>query len=873
MARSAKKMSVDIKELRAPERIFQIDRDTFLIYVGLQAESESPFVRVGSGNLIPESMLPHIGSVILPENNPINVAMEMEWLEASMSQGQEKVHYLGAKEQISQLQKLAKLRYSSKKNALAYSQEDDPKLPLETEVFGPPLRDLAKDKVTVNQMRDGNFVIFVGSTRVFDHSTVERGRIGLEREYALLEEALSKQACRLERADKRSFLWLGRENSINAKRPFLYWNLRNSGVLVNPCFNYHQALFEERIHSRRAKGFLSYSGEDSGFVEGIRHQDALRDSVAFFSANEELAPSFKKMYPNTKLLPFNDSDAVPFVPDTNFFASRSKSHAAFSWRFSPDSDQVTQLMFPLGGRRPRRAFDLIRAPHDVEVQVIDSRDDFKLSMAHISLQVPGDYPAHLFERKRLKRGAYPLVAHKEYVLHEGLNAKDLIGGILRSLQTIPQHEFLRSFLALHLGARLTPAILNSALRSLSKIKVPFKDFVTRHNLWSYFEFIKTFPLYDNYYTPAQKRSLQYICSKYSPLQTSYKKWLSLEKQPVEFHIFLWGGRRAFLFTRQIEPDPIAYKMPPPLPELAQHPRAYTRQLRLWERALDRNGDPGGFRYTLEVLDKIYEEKIRLLEEKKRFDAFVSSLGLTLSGFGLESAARKNMDAGLWAGLLQLRQNLANFKAIEKINFGGNLGDMMSPLLRVAPIGLLAALLLFGAMKTIGYLAGGISTLGDSASEIAATRLVAVGEVQSDGEVPGEDDIETSVSEISQYVNVLARNNGFRSLRANEIQAGANPRDIDLVFPGDRLRLPDRRITGIEKGEHVWEIARSHYRKDFARMQIMQRQIYALLSDKAPLRERRRGVRQKQALMRRLAVSTNMRAFLRETEQEVRRRLR
>ena len=39
--KSTKKVSVDIKELRAPERIFQIDRDTFLIYVGLQSESES----------------------------------------------------------------------------------------------------------------------------------------------------------------------------------------------------------------------------------------------------------------------------------------------------------------------------------------------------------------------------------------------------------------------------------------------------------------------------------------------------------------------------------------------------------------------------------------------------------------------------------------------------------------------------------------------------------------------------------------------------------------------------------------------------------------------------------------------------------------
>ena len=63
--------------------------------------------------MIPEKVLPHIGSVILPQNNPANIAMEMEWLEASMNRGQEKVHYIGAKDQVTQLQKIAKFKYSS----------------------------------------------------------------------------------------------------------------------------------------------------------------------------------------------------------------------------------------------------------------------------------------------------------------------------------------------------------------------------------------------------------------------------------------------------------------------------------------------------------------------------------------------------------------------------------------------------------------------------------------------------------------------------------------------------------------------------------------------------------------------------------------
>ena len=866
-----KKPRLDIKEIRATDRVFQINRDTFLVYVGLQLENESPFVRVGSGRPIPRDTLSHIGSVVLPEKTPPNIAMEMEWLEESLRQGQGKVHYLGAKNQIAQLQRLARAKYSPKR---AYLQEEDSNLPLEAEIFGPPIKSLGKNKVTVNHMRNGNFMIFVGTTRVFDSSRIEKGRIGIEREYSLLEEALSKQSCRLERTDKRSFIWLGRENSIDAKRPFLYWNLRNSGVLVNPCFNYHQVLFEERINSRRARGFLSYSGQEPGFVEGIRHQDALQEAVSFFSANEDIASSFKKIYPNTKLLVFHDSNPVPFVSDTNFFVSRSKSHAAFTWRFHPEAEQITQFLFPLGGPRPRRAFALIRAPHDVEVQVIDSRDDFKNSLAHIALQIPGDYSRLLFESRRLRSGAYPLVPHKEYILHESLDPKDFTAQILKNLQGISGYELLHNFLKLHLGTRLSPAVLNKVLKTLRKVKVPFQNFTARHNLWSYFQFIKSLPVYENSYTRRQKRSLAFFFSKFSPFQISYSKWLSLESQPIEFHIFLLGGSQAFLFTREIEVASIVYKLPPPLAQLSKEPRVYARQLRIWERNLGRYGDPGGFRYALETLSKIYEENLRLLEERKRLYSLIESLGLTL---GRDAETREASTAlGLWANFVQLGKNLNHsvVSAMEKIGFGGVVGNLSASFLRIAPISLLLALLLFGMVKTLGYFTEGISALGDSSREIVATRLAAPESLQNDDSVPGEEDVEASIAEISQYVNVLAQTNGFRSIRTGEIQEGTNPRDIDLVFPGDRLFLPDRRITNIEKGEHVWEIAREHYRKDFARIQIMQRQIYALLNDTdLPLRQRRQAIGQKQALMRRLAVTTAMRSFLRDVNQEVAQRLR
>ncbi|MCB1169069.1 MAG: hypothetical protein KDK25_01985, partial [Leptospiraceae bacterium] len=98
-----------------------------------------------------------------------------------------------------------------------------------------------------------------------------------------------------------------------------------------------------------------------------------------------------------------------------------------------------------------------------------------------------------------------------------------------------------------------------------------------------------------------------------------------------------------------------------------------------------------------------------------------------------------------------------------------------------------------------------------------------GGLQENRPVPGEENVEVTEGEVFQFSDLLARRNGFAPLR----EQNPDLRNPDLVFPGDRLNLPDGRILQITPGEYIWEVARKQYRRDMARLAILDRQIREL----------------------------------------------
>lgn len=897
-------MKLDTKDLRPSERIFQWDRDTFIVYVALDADDTRPFLRIGNDENIPQHVLAYIQSVILASKEPINIGQELQWIAASLSQGHERVSYLGSKEQTTHLQHIVDLRFSKKPMSVRRSHASKKGMPpMDILLYGPPREDLPKDKVTVQLFKTGNFTIHVGSSRVYDYEKSQKKRISVEREHELIQEALTSQKCRLSDSQRHSFIWLGPEHSNTfqdaeggtGSLASLYWNMQGKGALVNPCVNYHYALFEEGINPENVQALLSYAGDEPGYTQALCHKNANKQAVAIFNGREQLFNSYKKIYEEATLISIGAGGVLPLLSESAFYASRTRSHGVFSWRLNSETDKITQILFPLGGKHQRRNFEYVRAPHDLEIQGIDTRQDLEGSMAHIALQYPSKFSKQLFNYLPVKNNCYPLVPHKEYVFHQGLSAREIKEPLLSIFKNESYYDFLQGFLNFHLsyksGVPENAETLKKALRRLQKIRLPWGDLVRRHNLHSYFQFIKSLPNYEKIYKPIQQRFFDLISLKYAPRFTRYKTWLALSKEPVEFHVLLCGGLHSFLLIKKIPKIPVTFKIPPTLAQIEenkQFSRGYQKQLRMWERALDRwprEEESRGYRGGLAFLEKLYEEKLRLLEQRNYFKKFLKKMGITSE---MQTLASASLSLGRDNWREWIGQKLERVTQRVTALWGQLLSDSLPNISvlggRVLPLA--GGLFVFIALMSwgIGSCSSGITSDGNSDAEVAAVSLVAPGELQAGQYVPGEEDIPLSKTEVSQYVNNLARRNGFANLSiagAAGGDAGRNLRNPDLVFPGDTLRLPDLRQANIKKGEYIWELARVHYRKDFARLHILQRQIYARLepvtkatSTPAPSKKReipqsiRREINRKLALMRRLAVTTRMRTFFRQTRRSV-----
>lgn len=113
----------------------------------------------------------------------------------------------------------------------------------------------------------------------------------------------------------------------------------------------------------------------------------------------------------------------------------------------------------------------------------------------------------------------------------------------------------------------------------------------------------------------------------------------------------------------------------------------------------------------------------------------------------------------------------------------------------------------------------------------------------------------TAAELFAYANVLAVKNGFSPIAEQQPE-----KDPDLVLPGDRLVLPDGRLLQVESGQYIYDIAAKEYRRDMARIGVLERQIDVLKSvyagEKKP--EIKLAILQRADDIRRLAVTPESR---------------
>ncbi len=868
MAQADKNKGLDvlIKELRAPDRVFQIDRDTTLVYVGLHPDDRRPFVRVGAGRSIPGGLLKQIENVILPEDDPLNVGLELAWLKSTLDEGEDSIRYVGSKDRVSQI-----YNFSGMQNI-----EEADKRPVRIAPYQPfRAQDVQKDRATTMFFETGNALLQLGSTKVYDHGAARRGKLTLDREYDLISRALSKRTPRFspeKEGDPRpkGFLWPGPQFTVGDERAFLVWNFENSALVLNPPADLHYALFESNLDPARVEMAISYHATSPGFVETLRRKYAEKRNCAVYTADEERFGMLKRIYHQSKVQLFSDGSALPYAKDVSYFVSRTGSHGGFAYRMAPGADRMAQIIFPLGGGRASRSFDFLRAPQDLEFRHVNTREETATSDAHLTLLLPGKLPETQFAGARLNERAYPLVAGVEYVLHSAEDARKLADQVLAMFAGDPDEEAIRSFLFLNLGLEFTPEALSAALAVWQKAPVP-TNAVALSNLAQFFRYIEGLPIFKDRYDDLQKKTFEKVRARFAVSRLRMRDWSALAGGAWRMHVFFAGGRRTLLFAKPVAGQVVQLQTPPGFAALAQDRKAYPRQLRAWQKAIDKAGDPPGYRVCMEFLEKLFEERLRLFDERNRFQAF-------LKRFGFANGITQTPAAGPASRSGGLGERLRSFwERVRGVFSGAGGGLSRAALLFVIPFALIAAgLIFFGAARAYSAYNGGagsdaVSLRGDSAEELAAVDLAAPGALESERPAPGEADVEAPQSEVFEYANALAARNGFRRL---ENGGNGRLRNPDLVFPGDRLRLPDGRLASVERGQHLWEIAGARYRRDYARLLILDRQISARLGDYERDRDAEllADVRERRGVMARLAVTREMRRMLAQKDEEIRARI-
>lgn len=859
-----------ISEMRGNDRVFQLDRDTFAVYTGLHPEDLRPFIRVGAGKTIPTGLLRHFENVLLTEDDPLNVGLEMAWLHATLNEGEETIRYVGSKDRVAQIYGFTGMR-----------ELEEGERPVEILPYKMARgEETRRDRSTITFFETGNAVVQVGSSKTYDHMAQQRGRISIDREYDLLSKSLRRRERKCE--EGRSFMYLGAGKQSSPNRPPIFWNFDGRGLFLNPCVDPHYALFEHGIDPDHVDMAVSYSPFSAGFGEVLRRKNAEQRTVGVYQADEERSNLLKKIYNEAKLQNFGDSSSLPMAKDTSFFLSKGGSHGLFGYRIAPQADRMVQIMFPLGGGKFSRTFDFLKAPHDLEIQVVNDADDLDAGQGRITLQSPGKIQASRYEKARLAPGLTPLVAGSEYRLSQSDDPAALVESVVAVFENTPLHDMIRDVIFLHMGLDFTEGNLNRVLDDFRRRPLPKDDIVEFYNLGQLLLFLQTLPAYRDSYSPQQRKQLERLQSRYNPKRFRYSDWLELSGSGVEFQL-MFSPRRAFQFVKRIQSAPAQLRVPPPFEILEENPKAYAKRLREWNRAADKAGDTGGFRTSIETLERLYEEKLRLIGERKRFHALLDTLGIT--SLSAAAADMVDVEGGRWSKRRSWQPKppaapgAANASARDSgfSGFSGFSGMGAAGRAAVLVIGAAALIglgvLLFSSVRASSAFSGGsISARGDSAAETRAVELSGPGALQSDEQVPGEDAVEAGNEEILAYANLLANRNNFAQLNGAR---GENLRDPDLVFPNDVLQLPDGRRAEVEPGQYIWEIAQKHYRKDRARFMILERQISTLLkeNDGDASAETVQEIEKRQALMKRLAATKELKEMLAATNREIKTRLK
>ena len=604
-------------EIRGPERAFQYDRDTIIIYTGLHVDDLRPFIRIGAGDSTPPGLVRHIENVVLPDLDPVNVGLELYWLHRTLQGGGEMIRYVGSKDQVNRLYSFSGMREMEESGVEDTHVERLVYRPL------PPGSRETRDRCLINFFETGNVNVSVDGARVLDLQSRRRAFLNLDREYEMIARALRrrKESC----VDGYSFVALAEARTPGVA---MFWNFDGAGMLINPPRDYHYRLFENGIRPDRVSTCIAASAFQPGFTEAIRRRNSLGADIAVFALNGEKLSDLKKIYGRANMRVLEDSRALPAARSAAFFVSRTGSHGLFSLQFDGQVGRQVQVQFPISpASKPNRSFEFMKGPHDLEIARLESEADWNGQWsARLVLVDPGQVPHARFEKLRLKTGLYPLVPGREYSVSQVEQPAGLVELMLEAVAGTEHEDALRELVLMTLGLEFTAERVEQILRTVAAARSPMDPDV-RSNTSEVLRFVESLPQYAAAYDDRLHKLLEKAQARFSPEGISAGQWLALSEKSVRFLAAVLGSRKTYHIVLPTEPAVVRFFTPPGLDDLAADPKGYRRTLNRWSKTSARAADAAEYDDGVEFLEKLYEDRLRLLEERTRLRQLLSRLGM------------------------------------------------------------------------------------------------------------------------------------------------------------------------------------------------------------------------------------------------------
>lgn len=603
-----------LADLRQSDRVFRLDRDCLLVYTGRDPRDARPFLRIGSGQSMPPELLKHIENVVLTEQELGNAAQELSWMKATLAAGGESVRYVGSKERVAQMYAYAGLT----------EMDEEERPPVKVAPYGPfNSRVETKNKCMILFMATGNIQVSLSSSKLLDFFSYRNQKLNLDREYDLISRALHRRERRAEKGT--GFLYTG---GAALDRLSLYWFFDGKGLYLHPPENHHYDLLENAIDPSNLVMAMSDSIHAPGFAEFVRRKSVQKETGGLYCHDMEHVSFLKRIYNGMRWKIFDDGRPLPMADHTVFFKSKTGSHGVFSIRMTEQAQEHVQIMFPLAAVKQNRTLDFTRGPYDLEFLKIDAKEQFPEQPAsRLMLHVPGRIAPDLYGKQKLREGIYPIVPACEYLFHSPEAPIGAMDHVLSALKDMPQQELFQSLTLTALAARpKTPQDAQDAeagLKAWEKLPAP-DGLMERQNVLEALRFLEWAFLSQKFPAAVAARARKLV-ARHSMSRVHNSDWTSLRS--CRFNLVFVSGKITLMLVESVKADPIRVRIPRSIEEISAEPKAYGSYLRQLTKALDRSDEPPGLRNVLEFAEKLYEDRLHIVQDRKRLHDLKAFLGI------------------------------------------------------------------------------------------------------------------------------------------------------------------------------------------------------------------------------------------------------